>query len=62
MSNKNPATRLSLLYFFCLGILRSNIMDIYLPYGGNTSVTLVLWAFLPVHKLTREGQQIAVVQ
>lgn len=31
------------------------------PYGGLTSVTFVLCAWRPVHKLTREGQQSAVV-
>lgn len=33
-----------------------------LPYGGFTSVTLVLWACFPVRRDTREGQQMAVVQ
>ena len=33
-----------------------------IPYGGLTSVTLVLWACFPVQRDTREGQQMAVVQ
>lgn len=32
------------------------------PYGGLRSVTLVLWASFPVHKLALDGQQTAVVQ
>ena len=33
-----------------------------IPYGGFTSVTLVLWAALPAQRLTREGQHKATVQ
>ena len=34
----------------------------FLPYGGFTSVTLVLWAAFPVQRFTREGQHRATVQ
>ena len=33
-----------------------------IPYGGFKSVTLVLCANLPVHKLARDGQHTDVVQ
>lgn len=32
------------------------------PYGGTTSVTLVLCAILPVNKLTLDGQHVEMVQ
>ena len=44
----------------CFPGLVNELEDI--PYGGFTSVTLVLWAALPVQRLTREGQHKATVQ
>lgn len=35
---------------------------VHVPYGAWTSVTLVLWAALPVNRLTREGQHNDTVQ
>ena len=40
----------------------SRVRDMLYVQGGPVAVTLVLWAALPVKKLTRDGQHHATVQ